>query len=315
MDSTKAGVYAAIVGNCAIAITKFVAATISGSSAMLSEGFHSLVDTGDGVLLLIGMRVSKRPADETHPFGHGKELYFYTLIVSVLIFRVGGGVSIYEGILHVLAPEPATNLQLNFIVFGLATIFESISLAVALRAFKRAKGRQSTWQAVRRSKDPTTFVVPFEDSAALLGLVVAALGVFLSHQLQMPVFDGVASIVIGTILCAVAAVLLRESKGLLVGESAEPEVVATIRRVAGAEPAVTTVGRVLTMHLGPEEILVNLEVQFRREASAAELATSIDQLERNLRNAEPRVQHLFIEATSLAAGNTPPAQTPLPQQP
>jgi divalent metal cation (Fe/Co/Zn/Cd) transporter len=204
--------------------------------------------------------------------------------VSVLIFGAGGGVSIYEGILHVLAPEPATNLRLNFIVFGLATLFESISLAVALRGFTRAKGRQSTWQAVRRSKDPTMFVVPFEDSAALVGFAVAALGVFLSHQLQMPVLDGVASIVIGTLLCVVVAVLLRESKGLLVGESAEPAVLATIRRVAGAEPAVTTVGRVLTMHLGPEDILVNIEVQFRHAASSSELAASIEQLEGNLRN-------------------------------
>jgi cation diffusion facilitator family transporter len=315
MDSTKAGVYAAILGNCAIAITKFVAATIAGSSAMLSEGFHSLVDTGDGILLLVGMRVSSRPPDETHPFGHGKELYFYTLIVSVLIFGVGGGVSIYEGILHVLSPAAATNLRLNFIVFGLATLFESISLAVALRGFRRAKGRQSTWQALRRSKDPTTFVVPFEDSAALMGLAVAALGVFLSHQLQMPVFDGIASIVIGTILCAVAAVLLRESKGLLVGESAEPGVLATIRRVAGAAPAVSTVGRVLTMHLGPEEILVNLEVQFRHDASSSELAAGVEKLERNLRHAEPRVRHIFIEATSLAAAGTKPAHTPLGQQP
>ncbi|MGI9175019.1 MAG: cation diffusion facilitator family transporter, partial [Rhodothermales bacterium] len=217
MASSKKAIYAAIVGNFAIAITKFIAAGISGSSAMLTEGIHSLVDTGNGGLLLFGLHRSRRPADEQHPFGYGKEVYFWTLMVAVLIFGLGGGISIYEGIQHMLHPEPIGDPTLSYIVLALAIVFEGIVWFIAWREFNRLRGDVSSWRFIRATKDPTLFAVLFEDTAALLGLVVALVGIFLSRQLEMPILDGAASVVIGVILCVTATLLLKESKGLLVG--------------------------------------------------------------------------------------------------
>lgn len=292
-------IYAAIVGNFLIAIMKFVAAFISGSAAMLAEGIHSLVDTGNGGLLLLGIHKSKRPPDRVHPFGHGKDLYFYVLIVAILIFGVGGGISIYEGILHVLHPEPLGNALLSYIVLGLAIVFEGIVWTIALKAFMAAKGEQSTWESIRTSKDPTTFAVLFEDTAALAGLIVAIVGIFLAHQLNMPVLDGIASIGIGVILCTVASVLLYESKGLLLGESADPAVVNSIQEIAEADPAVTRVGRTLTMHLGPHQILVNLDLDFKDGLSTEEVKTAVDRIEEAIRREHEKVKYIFVEAEAL----------------
>ncbi|MEZ5317834.1 MAG: cation diffusion facilitator family transporter [Vicinamibacterales bacterium] len=302
MASSKPMVIAAILGNLAVAVTKFIAAGMTGSSAMLTEGLHSVSDTGNGVLLLVGLRVSRRPPDTQHPFGHGKELYFYTLLVAMLVFGVGGGISIYEGILHVLRPEPMTHVVANYVVIALAAGFEGASWAVALKGFRRVQAGRSAWQTVRSSKDPTTFAVLFEDSAALIGLAVAAAGIFLADHLRMPVLDGAASIVIGVLLCAVATVLLRETKALLVGEAASPRVIRDVLEAAAADPAVDEIGRVMTMHLGPEEILLNLDVAFEPDLSSAELATAVRRLERAIRRAEPRVRHIFIEAGGAGAG-------------
>jgi cation diffusion facilitator family transporter len=297
----KPVIYAALLGNLAVAVTKFAAAAVSGSSAMLTEGFHSVADTGNGLLLLIGERVSQRPADRGHPFGHGKELYFYTVIVAVLIFGVGGGISIYEGILHVIDPRPAANPTMNYIVIGIAAAFEGISWTFAITGVLRLRGQgRSAWQTVRSSKDPTMVAVVFEDTAALLGLAVAAAGIYLSERLKMPVFDGVASITIGVLLCVVSLVLLRESKDLLVGEAASPAVLATIRRIAENERDVARVGRLMTMHLGPEEILLNLDLQFQEHLSAAEIASTVRRLETRIGKADDRVKHIFIEARALA---------------
>ena len=268
---SKKAVIAAIIGNAAIAVIKFVAASMTGSSAMLSEGIHSLVDTGNGALLFLGIKRSSRPPSVTHPFGYGKELYFWSLIVAISIFGIGGGMSIYEGILHIQHPSELTNPTINYIVLGLAMIFESFSFTVAYRAFRTMKGDRRAISAIHHGKDPSLFTVLFEDTAALAGLVVAFVGVFLAHQLDNPYIDGTASIVIGSILCVVAVWLAWESKGLLVGESADPHLVDDVRRFAGDDPVVTGVGAVLTMHLGPEEVLLNLEVEFAPGTPAEEI--------------------------------------------
>lgn len=300
MAESKKAIFAAIAGNFAIAVTKFTAAAFTGSSAMISEGIHSLVDTGNGGLLLLGIRMSKKPADTTHPFGYGKELYFWTLIVAMLIFGVGGGVSIYEGILHLLHPSPLQDPTWNYVVLGLAMIFEAIVFVIALREFQSSKGRQSIWQAVRTSKDPTTFTVLFEDSAAMLGLIAAAVGIFLGHYFENPYLDGAASIVIGLILTAVAFFIGYESKGLLIGEGADPAVLRSIKRLAESDPKITTVERPLTMYFGPHTVLLTMDVEFRDKLSGAERDAAVQRLEKAIRDKYHDINHIFIEAKSLS---------------
>ncbi len=234
-DNTTA-LYAALFGNLAIAVTKFIAAGITGGSAMLSEGVHSLVDSGNEVLLLYGQQRAAKPPDAAHPVGYGRELYFWCFVVAMMIFALGAGISTYEGVIHILDPAPITRPGITFIVFGLAFVFESISLGFAWRAFRKTKGRHSIWQAVRRSKDPTSFTVFLEDSAALIGIVIAMAGTAVSVVTENPVWDGAASVAIGILLAGVAVVLARESKQLLVGETADPEVVAALRATVGAHP-------------------------------------------------------------------------------
>lgn len=292
---SKTVIFAAIAGNMAIAITKFIAAGVTGSSAMLSEGVHSLVDTGNGVLLLHGIRQSKKPADEAHPFGRGKELYFWSLIVATLIFSIGGGISIFEGVNHLLNPEPLRDPAWNYVVLGFAFVFEGIAWSIAYREFRKGKGELGYWAAVRISKDPTTFTVLFEDSAAMLGLAVAFLGISLGHALNIPQLDGIASIVIGIILAAVSVFLAYESKGLLIGEGVDPRTLASIRALTKADTAVLRLVRALSMHLGPNEVLLTMEIQFRPELSAEAVAAAIDRLDRAIRAEHPEVQHVFLE--------------------
>jgi cation diffusion facilitator family transporter len=229
---SKTVIYAALAGNLAIALTKFAAAFFTGSSAMLSEGVHSLVDTGNGGLLLYGMHRAARPADRTHPLGHGRELYFWSFIVALLVFALGAGVSLYEGIVHIMAPEPVANVKVNYVVLGLSFLFEGTSWMVALKEFRREKGKQGWLQAVQSSKDPSVYTVLFEDSAALLGLIVAFAGILAAQLLDMPELDGAASIGIALILGATAIFLARESKGLLIGEPASPEVQKKVLAIA-----------------------------------------------------------------------------------
>lgn len=302
-DSGKIAVYAALAGNLAIAVSKFVAAAFTGSSAMLSECIHSLVDTGNEGLLLFGMRQSKKPPDPMHRFGYGKELYFWTLIVAILIFAVGGGMSLYEGALHVVHPSPIENPVWNYSVLGLATVFEGMSWTVAYREFKARQGQRGMWEAVHVSKDLTVFTVLFEDSAALLGLLVAFLGVYLGRQFDNPYFDGGASIIIGVILATVAALLAYESKGLLIGEGVSPRVLKDICTLVNEDAAVEKVMRPLTMHFGPHEILLNLEIQFQRRLSAADLAAVVNRLEQRIRKRHPDITRIFIEARSFAVGS------------
>ena len=300
-ESSNKTIYAALAANFAIALTKFGAAAISGSSAMASEGIHSLVDTGNELLLLLGVHLSKKPADASHPFGYGQELYFWTLIVAILLFSIGGGMSIYEGIGHLLQPRPLEDPMWNYIVLGVAFIFEGFSWSVALKALLANQRQQNIWQAVRASKDPTIFSVLFEDTAALLGLTVAFIGVFCGHLFNNPYLDGTASVVIGVILAIVALLLGYEVRGLLVGESAPTHIVKHIRALAESDPAVAGVLRLLTLQLGPNEVLLNLEIQFHKNLSAEKVALAVARIEQKIQSHHPDVKQIFIEAKSLSA--------------
>lgn len=294
-SSSKKVIYAALAGNLLIAVTKFLAAGWTGSSAMLSEGIHSLVDTGNEGLLLYGLRRSAKPADRSHPLGHGRELYFWTFIVALLVFAVGAGVSFYEGIVHIQDPEPIEDPTVNYVVLGLSFVFESVSWWIALKEFRAAKGDLGYFEAVRRSKDPTTFTVLFEDSAALLGLLLAAAGIALSQALDAPVLDGAASIAIGLVLAATAALLARESKGLLIGEAADPDLQDFILRTAGADPAVDRANGVLTVHLGPRQIVVALSLEFKDHLTAAQIEQHVEDIERRLKAARPEIGTVFVK--------------------
>lgn len=296
--SSKKVIYAALVGNSLIAITKFAAAAVTRSSAMLSEGIHSVVDTGNQILLLYGMRRAKRPPDEEFPFGHGKEIYFWSFVVAILIFAVGAGVSMYEGIRHLQHPEPLHDPYVNYIVLSLAMLFEGAAWLFAWRGFRDVKGQRGYYRAVREVKDPTMFVVLFEDSAALAGLAVAFVGVLLADTTGILVFDGLASIVIGLILAGTAIWLAYETKSLLIGESADPTVVEAIREIAEGYPEIDRVNEVLTLHMGPQYILVNMSVDFTDPITAERVEQVIAEMVNRLKARLPRVKRVFAEAES-----------------
>jgi len=292
---SKRVIYAALAGNLAIAATKFAAAFFTGSSAMLSEGVHSLVDTGNGALLLHGMRRAARPPDRTHPLGHGRELYFWSFIVALLVFALGAGVSFYEGIIHIMAPEPVVNAKVNYAVLGLSFLFEGSSWLIALKEFRQQKGRQGWLEAVRRSKDPSVYTVLFEDSAALLGLIVAFAGILSAELLEMPELDGVGSIGIAIILGATAIFLARESKGLLLGEPASPEVQRKVLAIAQEDPAVQRANGILSVHIGPEEIVAGLSIEFEDHLTAPEIEACVERLEARLKKEMPQISRLFVK--------------------
>ncbi|TIS12560.1 MAG: cation transporter, partial [Mesorhizobium sp.] len=294
-SGSKRVIYAALAGNVAIALTKFAAAFFTGSSAMLSEGVHSLVDTGNGALLLYGMRRAARPPDRTHPLGHGRELYFWSFIVALLVFALGAGVSFYEGVIHIMAPEPVVNAKVNYIVLGLSFLFEGSSWLVALKEFRQQKGKQGWFQAVRRSKDPSVYTVLFEDSAALLGLVVAFAGILTSELLAIPELDGAGSIGIAVILGATAIFLARESKGLLLGEPASPEVERKVLVIADHDPAVQRANGILSVHIGPQEIVAGLSIEFEDHLTAPEIEACVERLEARLKSDMPEITRLFVK--------------------
>ncbi len=289
-------IVAALLGNSLIAVTKFAAAAYTGSSAMLSEGVHSLVDTGNQVLLLFGLKQSRKPPDDDFPFGHGKEVYFWSFVVAILIFAVGAGVSLYEGVVRVMSPHPVENVIVNYIVLGFAMVFEGGAWFFALKEFDRVKGSRGYIDAVQEGKDPTFFVVLFEDSAAMLGLTVAFIGVWLGDVTGIAIFDGVASIIIGLILGGTAAWLAYETKGLLIGERANREVVDGIRRIVRAQRAVRHVNEVLTMHMGPEFILVNISVDFADSLRVGEIEETAAHMDHQIKTHFPNVKRVFIEA-------------------
>ncbi len=299
--STKV-VIAAFIGNGLIAITKFGAAAVTGSSAMFSEAVHSIVDTGNQALMLYGIKRSQRPADARHPFGYGRELYFWAFIVAMLLFSTGAGVSVYEGVHKILDPQPVTDAYINYIVLGLAMVFEGAAFWFAFKEFNRVKGGRGYFAAVRVSKDPALFTVLLEDAAALLGLVIAFVGITLAQVLDMPALDGVASVAIGLVLAGTALLLAYESKGLLIGEAAKPEVLAKLRRILGAEHGVDRINEILTMHMGPRDVLLNLSLDFRSSLSSDEVEAEVTRLERQIKAALPEITRVFIEAESRGRG-------------
>jgi cation diffusion facilitator family transporter len=287
-------IYAALAANLGIAVAKFVAAAITGSSSMLTEGVHSLVDSGNQGLLLYGQHRAKKPPDAEHPFGYGRELYFWAFVVAILIFGLGAGVSIYEGWKHIAAPEPLHDPLINYIVLGVAMLLEGTSWGIALKEFASAKGDADWWQAVRDSKDPATFIVLFEDSAALAGLVVAAIGVWASHAWNDPRIDGAASIAIGVILAGVAILLAREAKGLLIGERADPRVIECVRAIVGRQPGVMRINHVRTIHTAPDRIFVAISADFEDSLTMGAGEALIECIEHELKAAMPMLTSIYI---------------------
>ena len=300
--SASAGkvVIAALVGNFLIAMTKFTAAFITGSSAMLSEGVHSLVDTGNQALLLLGMRQAKRPPSPGFPFGHGKEIYFWSFMVAVLLFGFGAGISIWEGVKHVMDPVEMVKPGIAYIVLSVSIVFEGISFTVALREFNKVRNGLGYFEAANRGKDPTFFVVLFEDSAAMIGLIVALIGVFLTQVTGNPIWDGIASIIIGLVLAFVAIWLARETKGLLIGESADEVVSEKIRTTATAHPEIDNVNEIATLHMGPNFIVVNMSLDFADSLNSRELETLVTTLSNEIKAIDPSIKRVFIEAESRA---------------
>lgn len=288
-------VYAALAGNVAIAVTKFIAAIVTGSSAMLSEGVHSLVDSINEVLLLYGMARARKPRDANHPFGYGRELYFWSFIVALLVLALGAGVSIYEGVSHILNPHPMSRPMINYIVLGVSLLFEAGSWLVALKAFRAMKGSAGYVEAFRRSKNPTTFTVLFEDTAALVGLLIALAGVYASHQLAIPQLDGVASIAIGLVLAVSSLLLARETKGLLIGESAHPHVRDAILEIAASDPAIRHANGVLTVQMGPDEVVAALSAEFEDTLHTSDIEHCITRVEHAVKSRHPVVTVLFIK--------------------
>jgi cation diffusion facilitator family transporter len=296
--STRWVVYAALAGNLLVALTKAGAAFWTGSSSMLSEAVHSFVDSGNELLLLYGMHRSQGRPDPEHPIGYGRELYFWSFIVAVLIFSLGAGVSIYEGIAHLRNPEPIKDALVNYVVLALAFVFEGASWWVSLRQFRSAKGPLGFFEAFRRSKDPPSFMVLFEDSAALLGIALAAAGTFAATRLELPLADGVASIVIGLVLAVTAALLARESKSLLIGERADRRLSDSILRLAAQEPGVAGANGLITVQMAPDQVIAALSIEFADDLHTPELEQAVIGIEKRVRSSHPEVISLFVKPQS-----------------
>jgi cation diffusion facilitator family transporter len=296
--SSKKVIYAAMLGNGLIAISKFWASMVTGSSAMFSEAIHSLVDTGNQLLLLYGLKSSKKPADASHPFGYGMEVYFWSFVVAILIFGLGAGISIYEGIAKIQHPEPINEPFVNYIVIGLAIIFEGVALGIAIAEFRKIKGDMGWFQAIKRSKDPTIFTVLFEDSAALLGLVVAGVCIYCSDVFNLPVLDGVGSVVIGLILATTAALLAYECKGLLIGESVKQEVELGIRKILKAETQILHINELLTLHFGPNDVLLTISLDFADDISSEDIEQTNSRIEKEIKDQFEVIKRIFIEVQS-----------------
>jgi cation diffusion facilitator family transporter len=295
---TQSAVVAAIASNVLIAVSKLIAAAVSGSAAMLSESIHSIVDAGNDGLMLYGLKRSRKAPDEQHPFGYGHELYFWTLIVGMLIFGVGGGMSIGTGYIHIVHNTPPENAGWNYAVIGAAALFEGWSWIYGLRAFRAEMRGRGIVETIRISKNPTTFSVLLEDTAALLGLLLAFVGIFLSTKLNAPWIDGAASILIGVLLCFIALIMVYESKGLLVGEGVEKQTLKGLREVIIADPAVERVARLLTMYLGPDEVMLVIELRFRERLSAVEIRETVARVKQTVHDCYPRIKHIFFDGVS-----------------
>jgi len=288
-------VYAALAGNVAVAATKLVAAAVTGSAAMFSESVHSVVDCGNEALLLYGYRRAARRPDLVHPLGFGRELYFWSFIVALMLFALGAGVSVYQGVHHVMAPEPIQHAGVSYAVLALSFLFEGTSWIVAWRGFAKVRGDVRFWTAFRQSKDPPSFMVLFEDTAALIGILIAAAGIFAAQWFDQPVFDGIASILIGLVLAVVAILLAVESKSLLIGERATPALVEAICRLAQEQPGVVHANSALTAQLAPDQAMVALSIAFDPEMKTADIETCVANIEQRVRETHPNVVALFVK--------------------
>ena len=297
--SSKLAIYGAIAANSAIAVCKFIAAFFTGSSAMLSEGIHSLVDTGNGILLLFGISRSKRPPDAKHPYGYGNEIFFWSFVVAILIFALGGGIALYEGIQHILHPRKLQNVQWNYVVLTLAMIFEGAALKVALKQFNASRRGKPFMRSLKDSKETSTVAIVVEDSAALAGLLIAFLAVLLGHVTGWPYFDGLGSVMIGLLLISVSFFFAIECKALLVGEGLLPENIDKINRILQADPHVRDFRRPLSLYFGPNEVLVNLDVHFVKDLDSKQIESAIDRIEKAIKEQLPRVNRIYIEADTI----------------
>jgi cation diffusion facilitator family transporter len=288
-------IYVALAADLVIAITKFVGAAFTGSSAMISEGIHSIIDSGNQILLLIGIKKSKKKADERRPFGYGKELYFWSFIVSLLIFSLGGCVSFYEGILRLKRPAGEENQTWNYIVLGLAFVFTAITAGITLKKFNAQRGRLGFWQAIKESKDPSVFIVLLGDLGDLLGLVIAFLGIYLEHLLRNSHYDGIASMIIGVMLIGISGLLLRECRSLLMGESISKKTLRNIIALAEADPSVVKVKRHFSMYMAPDEAVLQLITVFNKDLKTQEITEAIQRVIKRIQEKFPRVKQIFIE--------------------
>ncbi len=301
--SNKA-IYGALIANSAIAISKFIAASFTGSSSMMSEGIHSLVDTGNGVLLLLGIKKSKRPADEKHPFGYGNEVYFWSFIVAILIFALGGGFALYEGIIHILHPKELSDVIWNYVVLSLAIVFEGSALYVAFKQFNKTRRGKSFFKALVDTKDTATAAIVIEDSAALLGLTIALFSVFLGQITGIVYFDGIGSVLIGLLLISVSVFFALECKSLLIGEGLQEEDVEKIEEILASEKNVTAYKRPLSLYFGPNEVLINLNANFKDGLISDEIEQTVDRIENQIKNSIPVVNRIFIEAETIKTNKT-----------
>jgi cation diffusion facilitator family transporter len=288
-------VLTSVAGSGALSVVKIVAAVLSGSAGMMASAVYSLLDTGNSLLLYWGLRRSARPADRLHPFGHGMELYFWTLLVALLLIAVAGGATVAEGVVHLIKPASLNHLAWSYAVLGAAALFTGCTWAVALKRFLASKGDDSWWDAVRNSKDTTVLTLLLEETASLIGVALAFLGLLLAQLLDVPHLEAAASVLIGVVMMGVACVLVYETRSLLTGESADVEVVDGIRSVVKAEESVEEIVDLLTMHFGPREILVNLKISFRGGLGTRELGEAVDRLEAALRAKYTKVRRIFIE--------------------
>lgn len=295
MTGSNKSIYAALAANLLIAITKFIAGVISNSAAMIAEGVHSVVDTINQFLLLLGLKLSKKKPDKYHPLGHGKELYFWSFVVSILIFGLGGGISIYQGITHILHPETLGDPTWSYVVLALSVIFEGTSLVIAAKEFDKLRNGQSWWRAIVRSKDPSTFLVLFEDSAAVIGLFIVGICLYLSHHLHRPYIDGVASLLVGILLVGVSLILARESRSLLMGEGIRKETKKRITEIVEGDETVLSLMHILSTYQSPEEILLMLIVSFKADLNTAQINDAIDRIREKIKDEYGLMRFVIIQ--------------------
>ena len=294
MASANKSIYGALIANLAIAVTKFIAGGISNSSSMTAEGIHSMVDTTNQVLLLYGIRKSKKPADSSHPFGYGRELYFWSFMVSILIFGLGGGISINQGIRHIIDPEPLSDPTINYIVLAVSLIFEGASLFIAIKEFDKLRNGEGWWASIIRSKDPSSFLVLFEDSAAVLGLLIVFACLIIEHAFNIPELDGVATLLVGVILVCVSLILARESRSLLMGEGIAPSTQEEIKKIALAETGIYRVLNLLSTYQSPNEVVLMLMVEFKPDLDTDDILTAIENI-KNIRTKFPLIRFIMIQ--------------------